>query len=844
MKRELFNTGWSIQPVTGVFNFTPPDGQEVTLPHDAMIGKERSADVPQNSKSGYFPGGSCEYTKKLFLSEEEREKRLTLELEGCYNNTMVFVNGQLAGQCPYGYSNFYVSLNPYVVYGAENEIKVVARSGEDSRWYSGMGLYRDVRLLVGNPIHVAIDGLRVTTLSLERESFSSDQKQVTRAKLSVEVEVENEGISSQTVAVLAEVYAPSGELAASDCVPLGVLGGESSRVTLPFYIEEPQLWNVDTPQLYTCRIRLYPKQDRDMATAKAIRQEHLLDEEITEFGIRFLELDPFHGLRINGETVKLRGACIHHDNGVIGAATIQRAEERRVSILKEAGFNAIRSAHHPAGKALLSACDRLGMLVMDETFDMWTEQKNPYDYGLHFPVWWEQDVEQMVKKDYNHPSVILYSIGNEIPDPRTLGGNQWGRRIAETIKKLDSSRFTINSINGALLVIEQFQKLMRQTSVNASKPEETEETSLELNSMLSEREKKGNSNPMAVLTQGEGMGIALEEPAAAVDVAGYNYMTHRLVQDHEQHPTRILCGSETFSRDLAENWALVEEHPYILGDFCWTGWDYLGEAGIGKVIYPEKPEAVKGVYSSYPWMIANCGDIDILGNRRPISYYKELVWGLRKEPYIAVLRPEHYGKIPTVSPWSWSDSLCSWSFEAYNGKPVQAEVYAAGEEAELFLNGVSIGKKPIGERLPFLAEFELTYAPGTLTAVSYEKGEVIGEFTLHSAEGSVLLSVKPDRTKIKADTTDLAYLDITLEDADGNLYSSQDRMVKVTVEGAGHLQGLGSREPCTEEAFTGTSHTTYDGKALAVIRPDTAGTITVTVEAEGIERQVISIEAE
>ncbi len=514
MKRELFNTGWSIQPVTGVFNFAPPNRQEVTLPHDAMIGQTRSADATQGGKTGYYPGGSCEYIKKLFVPEENRQKRMTLEFEGCYTNTAVYVNSQFAGQCQYGYSNFYVSLNPYLIYGAENEIKVIARSGDDTRWYSGMGLYRDVRLLVGNPIHVAIDGLRVTTVSLERET-DSGQNSVTRAKLSVAVEVENEGMSSQTVAVLAELFASSGELVASECVPLGVLERESSRVTLPFYIENPQLWSVDTPELYTCRIRLYEKQDRNQATKEAIQPEHLLDEEVTEFGIRFLELDPFHGLRINGETVKLRGACIHHDNGVIGAATIRRAEERRVQILKEASFNAIRSAHHPAGKALLSACDRLGMLVMDETFDMWTEQKNPYDYSLYFPTCWEKDVEQMVKKDYNHPCVVLYSIGNEIPDPRTLDGNQWSRRIAEKIKELDTSRFTINSINGALLVMDQFQEMIQQQVNGSLRADEAGEekdgqekagAELELNSMLAEREKKASNNPMAVLTQGEGMG--------------------------------------------------------------------------------------------------------------------------------------------------------------------------------------------------------------------------------------------------------------------------------------------------------------------------------------------------
>lgn len=833
MKREYFNTGWVVQDVTGVFNFKPSEGEAVTLPHDAMIGRERSADAPSSTKKGYFPYGACEYVKVFDVPADYQGKRVTFEFEGCYNNTMVYLNGELAGQCPYGYSNFYVKADPYLRYGAENELKVIARVNDDSRWYSGMGLYRNVRVMVADPIHVALDGVKVDTAVVDGET----------ARVDVCIQLENEGMTAETVRVEVLVLDPGGAEVARDSAPVGVFSGEGATLRLPLYVKKPQLWNVETPNLYRCQI-------------KVLGGDKLLDEEDVEFGIRILQLDPIHGLRINGESVKLRGACIHHDNGVIGAATVERAEERRVQILKESGFNAIRSSHHPASKALLTACDRLGMLVMDECFDMWTELKSFYDYSLHFPEWWERDVAAMVDKDYNHPSVILYSIGNEIPDIRNRGGNRWGRRIAEKIHALDPGRFTINSMNGMLVQMDAMLDMMKAAASQGAGDKEAEGAGGELNEMMA----GAGNNPMAAFAVSPFLSPALEEPSAAVDVAGYNYMTERYELDHEEHPNRIICGSETFSVDLARNWALVKKHPYLLGDFCWTGWDYLGEAGIGKVAYEEGLEG--GLYSAYPWYVAWCGDIDILGNRRPSSYYKEIVFGLREEPYLAVLRPEHYGEKPSLTPWSWSDSIGSWSFSGYEGKPVQVEVYADADEVELFLNGESAGRSRVGGRLAFCADFELPYRPGELKAVAYREGKAISETALRSACGDVCLRVEADRNELRADTTDLAFLPITLTDPEGNLYSDKDCMVTVEVEGAGSLMGLGSAQPCCAESTKGNAHTTFDGRALAVIRPDAVReeelpgvaqevqakgnvpegrerTITVTVRAEGIKEQKV-----
>ncbi len=553
-----------------------------------------------------------------------------------------------------------------------------------------------------------------------------------------------------------------------------------------------------------------------------------MDEETTSFGIRSLTLDSERGLCINGDTIKLRGACIHHDNGVIGAVTIDRAEERRVEILKKAGFNALRSSHHPMSKSLLYACDRLGMLVMDESFDMWTSSKSENDYALHFPVWWEKDIEAMVNKDYNHPSVIMYSIGNEIPEIGSPIGSIWGRKLSEKIRSLDSTRFVTNSVNFMLAVMSD---LAQQKEL--MEPEADEAGGI--NTMMNDL-----GDLMANIVASELCTTKTAEAFASVDIAGYNYGDARYLMDKDLFPNRIIVGSETFSNRIDKSWNLIKKNNHLIGDFAWAGWDYLGEAGVGRVQY-DMEEVTHYIQSTYPWITAWVGDIDIIGNRRSVSYYREIVFGLRKAPYIAVQRPQHYFKKATLSSWGWSDSISSWSWNGYEGKPIKVEVYADAEEVELLVNGKSVGKAVTGEANRFKAEFDTVYEPGDVTAVAYIGGQEIGRMTLHSASGGVMLEADADRTEITASDSDLAFVMISLVDDYGNLYNTADRKVKVKVNGPGLLQGLGSANPASEEDFFDDEHTTFDGKVLAVVRPTAKGTITVTITAEGCTPHTVRI---
>lgn len=805
MIRKSFNDGWTVGPNKGFFNLAPSEKPEqVTLPHDAMITQERDEQALSGGKKGYFPDGTHDYVKKFDIPEEYKDKRITFEFEGVYANAMVYINGDFAGQHPYGYSNFYIKADRFLKYGEENEIRVVTKSNDDSRWYTGTGIYRNTKIMIANLVHITVDGVKITTPEISNDD----------AIVSIATEVENEGVHPQTTNVVTEIVDEEGNVIATDTAPLTVFAGESSTIRQRLYVKNPKLWSVDTPYLYTCR-------------SKVMDGEDVLDEEENTFGIRSLSLDAENGLRINGEVVKLRGACIHHDNGVIGAATIERAEERRIEILKEAGFNAIRSSHYPVSKAMLKACDRLGMLVVDESFDMWTENKSDYDYALNFPTWWEKDIQAMVDKNFNHPSVIIYSIGNEIPETGTANGAAWGRKLAEKIRSLDHTRYVMNSINGFVSVQNTIVKMMREKYTAGG----------DVNTAMA------NATDMIKQVQShELVTKSVAEAFASVDIAGYNYADNRYVMDKELFPNRVICGAETFPRDIANNWKLVKENNHVIGDFTWTGWDYLGEAGLGRVIYGETIE-MTGVSAPFPWLTAHCADIDIIGHRRPVSYYREIVFGLRTKPYIAVQRPEHYGKKVNLMPWSWSDSISSWSFDGYEEKPVKVEVYSEADEVELLINNEVVGKKAAGEKNEYKAVFDTVYTPGEIVAVAYTNGKETGRTSLMTAGSSVNLKVEADRQQINADDNDLSFVTISLVDDQGIVKPLADRKVSVRVEGAGILQGFGTGNPKPEGNFFDTEKMTYDGKALAVIRPTEMGTINVIVKAEGCTTQKIQIEA-
>lgn len=824
MIREKLNRDWQFaKGSTSMMSafMGGPQFESVNLPHDAMVHEERTPDTANGTQTGYWPGGLYTYVKKLDVPKKWQDKTVMLEFEGVYATAMVYVNGELAETNLYGYSNFYVVLDKYLNYGMENEIRVVADNGaeKNSRWYSGSGIYRNVNLLVGARIHIPADGVRITTPDVSKDSavveVATAVKNITRNKEKITVEV---------------TLSYEGTVVGSDKIGITMFMEAEELVYQKIALKEPKLWSPDTPQLYDCTVKLYAG-------------EELLDEAREHFGIRKLELDAEHGLRINGEQVKLRGTCIHHDNGIIGATTLEKAEERRCRQMKEAGFNSIRSAHHPMSKAMLDACDKIGMLVMDELCDMWTNHKNANDFALHFLDCVETEVERIVKKDYNHPSVILYSAGNEIPDLGTARGAQINRMICNQFHALDSSRYTTNAVNGMLTlgpkmgtVIQDIMSNLQPAAGQAKKAGENheEEGASALNSMMALM-----IGPAAdAFACHPFMTESIEEACQAMDITGLNYLTGRHVLEKELHPNKTVVGTETYPADIVRLWDIVKNNDHVLGDYTWTGYDYLGEAGCG-IFYYDGTQNFNGVY---PDRIAYIGDIDIIGYRRPISYLREIVFGLRKKPYIAVERVDRYGMKHSQTAWMLKDNIASWTWPGYEGKPAKVDIYSSDEEVELYLNGKSLGKKPAGEAHGFTASYELNYERGELLAVGYTDGKETGRFVLKTADDNVELYVVCEGENLKADGEDLAFVTAKLVDKNGieNLYVEKE--VTVSVTGAGTLQGFGNADPRSIGSYDDTTWKTYNGYVMAVVRAGSeAGAIKVKFEAEGCKAQEIVI---
>jgi beta-galactosidase len=472
------------------------------------------------------------------------------------------------------------------------------------------------------------------------------------------------------------------------------------------------------------------------------------------------------------------------------------------------------------------------MLVMDELSDVWTVSKSTNDYSLAFPEWWERDVEAMVAKDFNHPSVIMYSIGNENPETGSGLAGQWGRKVAEKVRALDPTRYVTNGVNGFVAAISEVTALMQQHASAADAAE-----GQGVNGAMNMGDFMNQISASPQVTQ------KTEEAFAMLDVAGMNYGDARYAMDKELFPNRVIVGTETFPSHIDVNWKLVEEHPHVLGDFTWTGWDYLGEAGAGRITYLEG-EAAPSFQGGFPWLTAWTGDIDITGYRRPVSFYRETVFGLRHLPYIAVQRPETFGKPSFAGQWSWSDTVSGWSWDAAPGTPTAVEVYSGADEVELLINGRSYGRKPAGRDSAFKTVFEVEVEQGEITAVAYTRGEESARASLRSVSGALRLDASAERSAIVADDRDLAYVAIEIRDAEGNLAHAADRSVTVSLAGPGTLLAVGSGRPDQTERFDSGTHRTFDGRALAIVRPTGAGDIIVTVSAEGLATTTVTVAAE
>lgn len=815
MLEQKWNKNWKFWEDKDSFALVwniPEIARNITLPHDAMIEKPANPDSLNGGNTGFRDGDVYTYVKMLHAPDEYREKTVMLKFEGVYMNAFVYVNGQIAAKSPFGYTTFYAPLNDFLKIGEDNEIRVQVRAGAmtNSRWYSGAGIYRDVYLLESELTHIIPEGVQIKT-----ENADEDY-----ATLKVSVELENKTAAPQNLVVETVIRDSEGKETGKEVTHATLFGSESRTVKQRILVENPDLWSAESPSLYTYETKVYEDTE----------EKKLLDEAKDTFGIRTLSVDAKRGLRVNGKTVNLRGGCIHHDSGLLGAATYEDAQYRQILKMKEAGFNAIRMSHHPMAPAMLRACDEIGMYVMDETFDMWNRLKSNYDYGLYFQEWWEKDVTAMVRKDYNHPAVILYSVGNEIPEIGTDKGAQTCQQLSDKIHELDDTRFTLASINGVFAAGDQVDQIVADVVADLS----------------AEGKIDGNVNDFMTLMDGHldeivvhhAISERLEKACAGVDIAGYNYMTARYEGDGENYPNRVIVGSETYPPEIARNWELVEKLPHVIGDFTWTGWDYIGEAGVGIPAY-EWGEG--GFGAGFPAQLAYPGDFDITGFRRPASYYREAVFGLSMTPYIAVQNPTHYGEHLIKTPWVISDSTASWNWEGMEGKPAIVEVYTQGDEVELLLNGASLGKKTAGKDAGFRTLFETTYEPGTLTAVSYEKGQEIGRNELKTAGTERTLVVEQEEyAGLKGSDQELIYVQVEMCDQNGVLVTDDNQKITLAVEGEVEVIGFGSGNPKPNYNFNEGVTELFGGRAQIILKKP-AETVTLTVKAEDGTKGAITI---
>lgn len=795
MIKQSLNSNWIVGEKASVTDLAGVKGavKTVTLPHDAAMDQPRDPQMADGYQKGYFPDKTYQYERKLDVPAEWADKSVYLEFEGVFRDAEVLLNKNALARKHNGYLGFTLCLDPFLQYGETNTLTVTAKSGKEQHWYSGTGIYRPVHLMVGNLIHIAPSGVKITPMDIEE----------TAAVVEVETTIVNKSRRTAVLSLATDIQDKTGASMGAETVLVTILGNSKTVCRQRIFVEGITRWSLDNPTLYHCVSNLK-------------EGDRLWDSSTAAFGIRTISVDAKRGFRLNGKETKLRGACIHHDAGLIGAETYKSYEKRRIRKLKEAGFNAIRMAHNPSSRALLEACDEEGMLVMEETFSVWNVMRFLDDYSAFFDDNWEKDLEAVVKNACNHPSVIMYSIGNEIQEIITAGGKDLCRRIANKIHELDPLRYSTLAVNGMVCVFSEMEKYSQM-----SEGADINQAMVDVGEIMS----------MIMLSDTVGKGIS--ECCDSVDIAGYNYMQARYEMDSAACPNRVIVGSETHPREIDKLWGLVKRHTNIIGDFTWVGWNYLGEAGIGQTHYGQPQDLTTSYLGEYPWIGSACGDLDCIGNRTPISYFREIVYGLRKAPFITVMDPVHFGEFCQESPWGWADSYSGWSWNGFEGKPVRIAVYADADEVVLYKNGTEIGRAPCREEQRFKAFFETRYEPGDLRAVSFINGEVTGEYTLRTAVGTPKLTMEAEETHVSLSEESLAFVSLCMRDEAGALCHCSNPAVTIQVEGCGELLGFGSGATVTDERYDDAVHTMHDGRLLAIIRPKGAGEILVHASSNG-----------
>lgn len=785
MKSTAWNTGWLFRHLDSDESFVP-----VSIPHDAMQAEPRNELSPGGINTGWYEGRDYEYIRRFTPDKFFANKTVLLEFEGIYHLAEVYLNGEKRCERPYGYTNFYADLSDHLRIGEENELRVIARNSDqpNSRWYSGSGIYRPVVLWTADrQQHIELNGVRIRTKSLDP------------AVIEVVVNTVGEGLVS------VDIFSGEKRICSEAAESNG-------SVTLTLTIPDAKLWNVEHPNLYTCRVRFGN------------------DEDTQNFGIRTIKWGK-NGLMLNGERVIIQGACVHHDLGILGARCFPEAEERRVRLLKANGYNALRSAHNPCSKALLDACDRLGLLVMDEYIDHWYIHKTEYDYVPYFDAWWHQDLTDMVNKDYNHPSVILYSTGNEVSETAQKKGIHLTRELTDFLHELDSTRPVTCGVN----IFFNFLSSIGFGVYSDKKAKQEAEKAEKLREAGAAPKKKkavGSKffNDLAGLMGDEfmkrgatlhGCDVKTRDAFANMDIAGYNYGIYRYKHDLKKYPNRLILGSETFCNDAYRFRELAKKQPRLIGDFVWAGIDYLGETGIGSWEYKEYAPQTGGV----GWSTAGSGRIDLNGRPLGEALYTRVALEQEIGPYIAVRPVMFSGESHSPSAWKMTDAIPTWSWRGCEGKKAHIEVYARAAKVVLLLNGKKVGEKEL--KKDCLAKFTIPYASGTLEAVSYDAiDRELGRCKLVTAGEATFLRAVPEEKKVAHGS--LAYIRIRYTDKVGQVKPMERGKVQISVTG-GTLLAAGSACPFHPDSYLTPETDTYYGEALTVIRAGDSGTVEVTI---------------
>ncbi len=750
-RRQLMNNAWrfTLSDNAGYAqtDYDDTSWRTLSLPHDWSIEHPFNEKATSGNDGGYVETGTAWYRKAIRVPLSARGKQLKLYFEGVYMNAEVYVNGQRAGAHPYGYASFTVDITPYVVYDKDNIVAVRVDNShqKNCRWYSGSGIYRNVWLLMEPEIHIKQWGTFITTPEVTDDN----------AKVKMEIEVENSGTVAHQVHVAATVtgHGMTGRSMTETPQAVDIAPGETRKVQLWVDVTTPALWSPDTPNLYTARLQL-------------TENGSVVDRTEEEFGIRTFICDAVNGLMLNGITLNLNGGCVHHDNGLLGAKAFDAAEAWKVKQLKNAGFNAVRTSHNAPSEAFLRECDRQGLLVIDEAFDGWRDKKTDNDYHTLIDEWWQRDLEALVLRDRNHPSVFCWSIGNEVIERKRLEVVTTARRMVAHIKAMDDTRPV--------------------TSALAAWDDDWE----------------------------------IYDPLAEThDIVGYNYMIHKAESDHERDPYRVMIQTESYPRDAFRNWLMLTNHRYIVGDFVWTAMDYLGESGIGRWYYEGETPGEHWQNAQWPWHGAYCGDIDLTGWRKPISHYRNLLHNDTELLYLAVREPSAWQGEIKETLWSVWPTWESWNWPGWEGQTIEVEVYSALPKVRLYLNDKLIGEQPTTRAEELKTIFSLPYQPGTLRVDALdEHGNVLISKTLSTAGAPHHVRLTADKKAMSADGQDLTYVLAEVVDSKGNVVPVADNDLTFTVNGCGQLEGAGNADLKSMAMYTQGKHNAWKGRAMAIVR--------------------------